>query len=156
VKVYLVQHAEAMSKEQDPDRPLSDLGRRNADRVAKVAAALGVEVAEIRHSGKARARQTAEIMAEALSPEQGLKAVSGLAPLDDVAPVARELDEAAEPLMLVGHLPFMERLAGRLLAGDARRPVIGFTNAGIVCLERGDDGWQATWILTPEIAEVVG
>lgn len=155
MKVYLVQHAEALSEEQDPDRPLSDAGRRHAEQVARVAAELGVEVAEIRHSGKTRARQTAEIMGQALSPPQGVKAISGLSPLDHVGPVAEKLDRASEPVMLVGHLPFMERLAGQLLAGDAHRPVIGFTNAGIVCLERQDDGgWQAIWILTPEIAEV--
>jgi phosphohistidine phosphatase len=85
-----------------------------------VAAALGVEVTEIRHSGKTRARQTAEIIGQALSPPQGVKAVSGLSPLDDVGPVAEELDEVSEPLMLVGHLPFLERLAGQLLALPTR------------------------------------
>jgi phosphohistidine phosphatase len=54
--------------------------------------------------------------------------------------------------MLVGHLPFMERLAGRMLTGEADQPVIGFTNAGIVCLEKHDERWQARWIITPEMA----
>jgi len=156
MKVYLVQHAEAMSEKQNPERPLNDLGREHAAWTGNLAARLGVEVEQIRHSGKTRAEETAEIMGEALSPAQGVAAVSGLAPLDDVEPVAEDLEGASEPVMLVGHLPFMERLAGYLLTGDDRQPVIGFTNAGIVCLEKQDDHWQASWIVTPEIAEIKG
>ena len=153
-KVYLVQHAEAMSEEQHPERPLNDLGREHAAWVADVAVKLGVEVEQIRHSGKTRAEETAQIMGDALGPAEGVVAVTGLSPLDDVEPVAEEIEAADEPLMLVGHLPFMERLAGYMLTGDAREPVIDFTNAGIVCLVKKDSRWQATWILTPEIAEI--
>jgi phosphohistidine phosphatase len=154
VKVYLVQHGEAMSEEQDAERPLTDLGRQHAEWTGDLASKLGVQVYQIRHSGKTRARETAEIVSEALSPREGVVAVSGLGPLDDVEPVAEELDRASEPIMLVGHLPFMERLAGRLLTGDAGQPVIDFVNAGIVCLGRQDGRWQAMWIITPEIAEI--
>jgi phosphohistidine phosphatase len=154
MKVYLVQHAEAMSEEQDPKRPLTDLGRQHAAWTGNLAARLGVEVEQIRHSGKARAQETAEIMGEVLSPGEGVVATSGLSPLDDVEPVAEDLNEASQPIMLVGHLPFMERLAGYLLTGDDQQPVIDFTNAGIVCLEKQDDHWQASWIITPEIAEL--
>jgi phosphohistidine phosphatase len=154
MKVYLVQHAEAMDEEQDPKRPLNDLGRKHTEWVAKVAAELGLEIAQIRHSGKTRARQTAEILGEALSPEKGVMAVEGLSPLDDVKPVATELEGTAESWMLVGHLPFMERIAGYLLTGDADQPVIDFTNAAIVCLAYQENRWQVAWILTPEIAGV--
>lgn len=143
-----------MSKEEHPDRPLSELGRQHAQWTADLAAKLGVHVKEIRHSGKTRAKETAEIMAQALSPAQGVLAGSGLGPLDDVEPVAEEIDRASQALLLVGHLPFMERLAGWVLSGDARQPVIDFTNAGIVCLEKGDNRWQATWIITPDVAEI--
>ena len=156
MNVYLVQHAEAMSEEQDPDRPLTDIGRLHAQQVAEVAANLGVEVVQIRHSGKTRAMQTAEILGKALSPMTGVMAVSGLSPLDDVEPVATEIDEISQPLMFVGHLPFMERLAGQLLTLDPDDPVIKFTNAGIVCLEKEEDRWQTAWILTPEIAGIGG
>ena len=80
--------------------------------------------------------------------------VSGLSPLDDVEPVAEEIDKSSQPMMLVGHLPFIERLAGQLLTLDADDPVIRFTNAAVVCLKKEDDRWQAAWILTPDIAGV--
>lgn len=154
MRAYLVQHAEAMSEEQNPERPLTDLGRQHASWVAALAARLDVQVAEIRHSGKTRARETAEILADALAPAQGVVAASGLSPLDDVQPVADELEGAKHSLMLVGHLPFMERLAGKLLTGDSHLPVVDFTNAGIVCLGRRAERWQCVWIITPEIAEI--
>lgn len=154
MEVYLVQHAEAISEEEDPARPLSDVGRRHAEAVAEMAARLGVEVWQIRHSGKTRAEQTAEIMGAALDPGGSVLPVEGLSPLDDVEPVADELEGELQPVMLVGHLPFMERLAAQLIVGDDARPVIGFTNAAIVRLVKKEEGWRAAWILTPEMAEV--
>ena len=151
-KVYLVQHAEAVAEERDPDRPLSKIGRQHAEMTADLATKLDIEVQQIRHSGKTRAKQTAEILGNALSPVGGVMAVPGLGPVDDVKPIAETLDETPNALMLVGHLPFMERLTGQLVTGDADSPVISFINAGIVCLERGPKRWQAVWIATPEIA----
>jgi phosphohistidine phosphatase len=155
VEVYLVQHAEAMSKDENPERPLTTAGRDAATDVAVIAGKLGLDVQQIRHSGKIRARQTAEILSGALTPPGGVQAVRGLNPLDDVQPVADDLVDYAQPVMLVGHLPFMERLAGLMLTGDAGQPVVKFTNAAIVCLSR-DNEWQVSWILTPEIAGISG
>jgi phosphohistidine phosphatase len=150
--VYLVQHAEAKSKEEDPDRPLTAKGRRDIQQVATLAARLGVRVDEIRHSGKTRAEETAGILAEALSPARGVTQGSGLAPLDDVNPMAERLDASDRPVILVGHLPFMERLAGQLLAGDPERTVVKFHKAGLVHLAREEGGWQLIWAITPAIA----
>jgi phosphohistidine phosphatase len=152
MELYLVQHGEAEPKSVDPARPLTARGRRDAGRVAAFVARLGLEVRQIRHSGKTRAEQTAAILGEALSPPGGVVPVSGLAPLDDVRPVADALLRESRPLMLVGHLPFLARLAGLLLTGDADRPVVQFRNAGIVCLVRDEDCWLAAWILAPEMA----
>ncbi len=51
MRLYLVQHGEAVAKEVDPDRPLSEHGRENIVRLAKWLEQRGVEVREIRHSG---------------------------------------------------------------------------------------------------------
>jgi phosphohistidine phosphatase len=152
MEVYLVQHAEAKPKEVDPNRPLSETGRRDTEQVAAVAARLGLQIDEIRHSGKTRAEQTAKILGTALSPRQGVRAVSGLGPVDDVEPVGDELEDISGPVMLVGHLPFMEKLTGYLVSGDSCQAVVGFTNAAIVCLAKDDGAWQVMWILTPDIA----
>jgi phosphohistidine phosphatase len=151
---YLVQHGEAEPKSVDPARPLSGRGRQDVQRVAAFAAQMGLDVQQIRHSGKARAEQTAAILGQALSPPGGVVEAPGLAPNDDVGPVADELRRELQPVMLVGHLPFLARLAGLLLTGDPDRPVVQFCNAGIVCLTRGEGRWQVEWALTPEMAGV--
>jgi phosphohistidine phosphatase len=154
MQIYLVQHGQAEPKSVDPTRPLTTRGRQETERVAALAARLDLGIHQIRHSGKTRAEQTAAILGEALSPPGGMVATSGLAPKDDVQPVAEALARESGPTMLVGHLPFLARLAGLLLTGDPDRPVLKFRNAGIVCLTREDDRWLVTWILTPEMAGV--
>lgn len=152
MNVYLVQHAEAKPKDVDPDRSLSERGRRDATAVASLAGRMGLEVRQIRHSGKLRAQQTATILGEALSPAEGVVAVTGLGPLDEVEPVANELDVSAEPVMLVGHLPFMERLIGELVLGDPDEAIVDVQNAAIACLTQNSEAWQVSWILTAQMA----
>ncbi len=156
MNVYLVQHAEARPKEEDPDRSLSERGWRDAEGVAGLASRMGLVVSQIRHSGKLRAEQTARILGEALSPTEGLVAIEGLGPLDDVEPVANDVDVSVAPMMLVGHLPFMERLIGELVVGDPDEAIVDVQNAAIVCLSRSDETWQVRWILTPEMAAAAG
>lgn len=151
MEIYLVQHAQARSKDEDPSRPLTERGRKDTLQVAEFAARLGVKIAHIRHSGKTRAEQTASILSGVLSPDVDIQTDSRLGPLDPVEPVGDELESASQPIMLVGHLPFMERLAGYLLTGNSERAPVRFHNAGIVCLARSEDGWQVEWIITPRM-----
>jgi len=151
MNVYLVQHGEAEPKSVNSTRPLTAQGRHEVEQVAAFAARLGLEVGQIRHSGKTRAEQTAAILGEALSPPEGVVAVSNLAPKDDVAPVAEALANEPQPVMLVGHLPFLARLAGLLVTGNPEHPVVQFRNATIICLTRAEDRWLVAWILTPEM-----
>jgi phosphohistidine phosphatase len=68
---------------------------------------------------------------------------------------AAQLDNLTEPVMIVGHLPFMERIVGLMTAGDADLPVVNFHNAGVVCLRKRDEGgWQVSWIVTPQVAAI--
>ena len=149
---YLVRHGEAKADTEDPARPLSDRGREEVRRVARHAATLRLEIAEIRHSGKLRARQTAEIMAEHLAPRRGVREAEGLAPSDDPEEARAELEAAKEPLMLVGHLPHLSRLASALLVGDPEREILSLGMATVVCLARAKTGFRLRWILSPELA----
>ena len=151
MELYLVQHGEAKSKAEDPQRPLTERGREEVQRVAAFAAKAGLKVSQVRHSGKRRAKETASILAEHLSPAEGVLSISGLAPMDDVRPIAQILQKETAPLMLVGHLPFMDRLAGLLITGDPNRSVVRFRMGGIVCLEGEGDDWAIKWVITPEL-----
>ncbi len=152
LRLYLVQHAEAKPQAEDPARPLSEKGQEDIRRVANFIKAKGIEVSKIFHSGKLRAKQTAEALAEGISSAGGVEQAEGLAPLDDPGILANRLKEELEDLVLVGHLPHLSKLAGLLLAGDPERKVVGFRNGGVVCLERDENGnWSVGWVLTPEI-----
>lgn len=150
--LYLVQHGKSLPKEEDPEKGLSGEGAAEVERIAEVAKGYGVRVSRIEHSGKKRARQTAEILAAALAPGDGVDEVEGLKPLDDVTAVAAAV-ETRDDLMLVGHLPFMSRLTSFLIVGAVEPPVFKFQNGGIVCLDRGgdDSGWVVKWALMPDI-----
>ena len=148
----MVQHADAMLKEEDPSRPLSRKGWKMIRNMAKYAQKhLQIQVAQIIHSGKLRARQTAEVLAEHLHPAKGVSVSNDLEPLADPVIWKKRLAETAEDVMLVGHLPLLQKLTSRLLTGDENKKVVTFNNAGIVCLNKEDGHWTIQWIMTPEI-----
>ena len=150
-------HGEAKSKADDPQRPLTEGGREDVARLAAFAANAGLQVGQIRHSGKRRAEETAAILAEHLSPAEGVVTIPGLAPRDDVHPVAEALhppsggDEGGAATMLVGHLPFLDRLASLLVTGDPDRSIVRFQMGGIVCLAREEKNWAVGWMVTPDL-----
>jgi phosphohistidine phosphatase len=150
--LYLVQHGRSLPKEMDPEQGLSETGITETQTIARVAAGYRVAVKRIHHSIKTRARQTAEIFAEALHPADGVHQIDGIKPMDDVAGIAPGL-KPEDALMLVGHLPFMARLTAYLVAGRTEPPVFKFQNSGIVCLDRqpDEDSWQIVWTLMPHI-----
>lgn len=153
MEIYLVRHGEAESELVEPTQPLRARGRADVTRMARHAARLEVAVAEIRHSTKLRARQTAEILAAHLGPVRGLRETDDLEPAYAPNRAQEAVESAAEPLMLVGHLPHLARLASLLLAGDPHKDIVRFRPGAMARLERTDTGWVLDWLLTPEIAD---
>jgi phosphohistidine phosphatase len=149
--LYLVQHGKSLPKEADPEQGLSADGVAETERMAGTIRAESVRVSAILHSGKARASRTAEVLAAVLNPPDGCKQAQGLNPLDDVLPWT-SLNKEAD-LMLVGHLPFMDRLAALLVAGSQENPVVKFQNSGIVCLDREPASvlWIIRWAIMPRL-----
>lgn len=150
--LYLVQHGQCLSKDQDPQKGLSPQGFAQVQRIAQVAAGYGVRPDRIDHSGKKRAMQTAEVMANELKPEKGIQAIQGINPLDDVAAFSQTIDPSLNT-MIVGHLPFLEKLISYLITGQLTTPVFRMQNGGIVCLDLYPDTRQMVvkWALMPEI-----
>lgn len=149
--LYLVQHADALAEDIDPARPLSERGRTDVERVATLLSGHLPPLARILHSGKTRARQTAEILARGIGASAAVEQADGMNPLDDPEPFAQRLQASADDVMLVGHLPFMARLASHLLARDPEAGVVAFQPGTVLCLE-GDGGtWRVLWMLRPEL-----
>lgn len=150
MRLYLMQHGKAESGDTDAQKTLTEEGRWEVERVAAfLARTAPTKQGQVLHSGKTRARQTAEILA-AMDPNLTVKEAPDLAPLDDAAIWAERAAELSEAVALVGHLPHLSRLASLLLAGDADRPVVSFSNGGMVCLERSTEGdWTLRWSVVP-------
>jgi phosphohistidine phosphatase len=153
LNLYLVQHAKARSESKDPERHLSKRGREAIRKTAGFAAdRAAVQVTKILHSGKTRARETAEALAEAIRLPLGVGATDALDPMADPKVWAERVAGSAEDLMLVGHLPHMSRLAALLVCGDADKPVVTFQTGGIVCLRTDEEGqWSVAWMVVPEL-----
>ncbi len=149
MSLLLVQHGKNLPKDKDPEKGLSPEGIKDVEQVADVLIANGVSVSSIWHSGLKRAQQTADIFASFIGGGIDVFQKEGLAPLDDVT----ELNpDPEENIMLVGHLPFMEKLVSFLIAGSPERPpVVKFRNGGTVAMDkyRESGAWYIKWTLFP-------
>ncbi len=151
MQLYLVQHAVAKSKQDDPERSLSEQGLADISQVAAYVSDYA-SPHQIVHSGKLRAKQTAEVLAEALTPADGLAISADLSPMADTSIWAERLAEMHLEVMLVGHLPHLSKLAALLICQDEAKKVISFQNAAVVCLHRDEaGGWSVLWVVTPQI-----
>lgn len=152
MKLYLVQHGEALAEAVDPDRPLSERGRADVTALAACLARAGVAPARIYHSGKTRARQSAGILAAALGRGDRVSETAGVAPRDPPRPFVDGLAAANADLMLVGHEPFLGRVAALLLTGSDERVPVALVPGGALALVRGvEDRWFLEWMLRPEV-----
>ncbi len=151
MKVYLVQHGIPKPESEDPQKPLSEQGKREVEAVARILKGKGIKISQIFHSGKLRAHETAKILADYLSPEKGISQAEGLNPLDSPEIWEEKIRAFQEDIMLVGHLPHLQKLCSKLVIGDSERPIIKFRQGGVVTLERDEKGqWIIAWTLYPD------
>jgi phosphohistidine phosphatase len=152
MKIFLVRHGEAVSKNVDPERCLSDYGRKDLQKLASFLMQHQFTVREIWHSVKLRARQTAEILSSAITPEKDLVQMEGLKPNDPISPIRKKIQKFQGDLMIVGHLPFMDKMIADLLTGDEINDILTFPTGGIACLENDmNNRWQLLWFLEPNL-----
>ena len=152
MRVYLIQHGESKTEEKDPQRRLTHKGIDEVQTVADFLRPLKLEVDAVWHSGKARAQQTGELLAEAVGARDRLVQREGLGPKDKVAPTKEALEQTGGDLMIVGHLPFLGKLAALLVTGSEENEIVEFQFGSVVCIERRDDGkWKVAWMITPAL-----
>ncbi|WP_321419822.1 phosphohistidine phosphatase SixA [uncultured Desulfobacter sp.] len=151
MSVFLVQHGLSLPKTEDPEKGLSEKGREETLKIAEVAAGYSVKISKIFHSGKKRAKQTALIMAEILCPGSDIEQMADISAMDDVKALGDRLGPDSNH-MVVGHLPYMEKLVSYLTTGREAPKVLKFQNSGIVCLDQDESGWFIRWTLNPNIS----
>jgi len=152
MKLYLVQHGEASSKEINPERPLTEKGRTDVGKLSQFLQQAGIHVNRIIHSGKLRAAQTAEILAGKLAPDSVPEESDFINPNDDPAVFDWQSDGVNGDVLVVGHLPFMAKLVSHLLIDDAEQGIVAYQPGSIVCLEYVESTrWQLNWMIRPEL-----
>jgi phosphohistidine phosphatase len=149
MKVYLVHHTDALSKEQDPQRHISPKGQAQADRVGTRLKALGAAPVRILHSDKQWTIDTAQRVAAKLGMAD--KAVKTAYPIntdDPVAPFIAEIKAAGGDIMMCGHVDYLLRTVSQLVCGDEKRKVVEFKpgNGTTACLEGSGDNWVVTFL----------
>jgi len=150
MKLYLMRHGEALSPQIDPERGLTDNGKRKIADVAGYLKQKSVSFKHIFHSKKKRARETAQIMADIVSPGIALQQHAHITPNDDPALIFAELNLWEEDTLIASHLPFVPNLITELTGQDAYLTAITFETGTIVCLEKSDDDkWNISWSTCP-------
>jgi len=150
VRLFLVHHGEAVGPDVDPRRPLSARGRQEVERAAEKAAQLGAHPELVWHSGKLRARQTAESFWRACNALAPLRATRDLQPDDPPVWMRDRLRGEPRDLLIAGHYPHLPGLLA-LLVGTSSAT---FPPHGLVALETRDEGetWTELWrIERPEL-----
>jgi phosphohistidine phosphatase len=148
--LHLVHHGEAVGADVNPMRPLSERGHAEVDRLAQKAAERGARPDLIWHSGKLRARQTAEAYLKRCNPLAAFSAMRGLQPTDPTGWIADAIAAETKDIMLVGHFPHLPRLLARLITGDTEAAPAEFPLNGIVALEAVAGKWKESWRLSPK------
>lgn len=151
MKIYLVRHGEPVLEQIDPEKPLSPKGRIEIERISKFFGEDSFPLSFILHSKKLRAKQTAEILGGTIAPKALLKEFTDLGPDDSIDSILRKINEEDRDFMIVGHLPFLNRVIGQLIAGDKNLHLIHFQRGKIVCLLRSDENWVIDWVLGPDL-----
>jgi phosphohistidine phosphatase len=147
--IFLMRHADAVSDEVNPARPLSQKGR---EQVARVCAALrgnpGFKPKEIMHSSLVRSRETAELLASGLKLAAPLVPADGIEPDDDPGRFAAVLESIGTDVVVVGHEPHLGALASLMVHGPERSGVFyPFPKAGVLALSRDGRRWRSEWLV---------
>ena len=140
-------HGEAVSADLDTRRPLSPAGRKEVERLAAAAARRGARPVVVWHSGKLRARQTAEAFWRACNPLAEMAATRDLQPDDPPNWIRDRLAGESRDILIAGHFPHLQRLLGLILGGSESGAE--FPPHGVVALASPEenDQWREIWRL---------
>lgn len=147
MKVVLVHHVHALTKEQDPQRHISERGRAQAERLGARLQAIGFAPARILHSEAQWTTDTAVVVAAAMGcAGRTAQAAYPINTGDAVAPFLAEIAAGGGDLMMCGHVDYLLRAASALVCGDESRKVVEFKPGNGTAV--GLEGAGANWVVT--------
>jgi phosphohistidine phosphatase len=144
LKAYLMRHATAEEAAgSDALRPLSELGRREAQAAADAIRDRQARPAVVLSSPRLRARETAEIVARALGVPMELReglncGATAAAYLDALRP------HEGRDVLIVAHNPEISAFATALA-----RQIVSFRPSTVCCLDLSDDSATLDWVRHP-------
>ena len=152
MNLYLVHHGDAVGPDVDPRRPLSQRGREAVERLAIEAGARGARPVVVWHSGKLRARQTAEAFWRVCNALASFSATRDLQPEDSPEWIRDRLRGETRDILIAGHYPHLPLLLTLLTLPTADVQdggITSFPQHGVVALQTDDAGktWKELWRL---------
>ncbi len=151
MRLYIVQHGDSVAKEIDPYRPLSDQGQADIQRLAEWLSSHNVRIGQILHSGKTRAKETAEILRPLLKSPSRIYEGHGLAPNDSPEAFLHQLRDRTKDTLVAGHMPFVARTVSQALTGAPDRQLVEFVPGSVAGIERIDGAsWRLFMFARPE------
>ncbi len=147
MKLYLIRHGEAVSSIEDPERPLSNIGQQNIERLGQCLAKTAMPIDYIWHSPKQRAVQTAQTIANYTKPNF-ISTHDELLPNDDIEGTINLIQACRANTMIVGHLPFLGELASAL----TRSTFFQFQPGSCLCLEGARDIWSIEYFFNSDVS----
>jgi phosphohistidine phosphatase len=147
MNLYLAHHGVAVGPEVDARRPLSAAGQADVERLASLAAARGAKPVAVWHSGKLRAKQTAEAYWRACNALAEFSATRDLQPDDPAQWIRDRLRGETRDILIAGHFTHLPRLLALLVLGGEAG--VEFPINGFVALNSEDGGetWRELWRL---------
>ncbi len=163
MRLYLLRHAEALDGLDDALRPLSAKGKRSIEALAeRLSSKSLLKPMPLWHSPLLRSLESAKLFKTAMGWKRAqLIACEGIAPDSKALMMATSLLKAPKDVMIVGHEPYLGRLASLLLTGDERALCTKIRKGALICLERRGSktnektlgAWRLRWHLSPELFE---
>ena len=151
MRLYLIQHGEPVPGAVDPAKPLSPKGIVDVGKTAALMMRVGVGIKTVFHSHKTRSVQTARILAAAMGPGCALIQREDLSPNDPIDTIFKEISVRDDDTAIVGHQPFLSKLASKLLLGREDKDLVEFKQGGVICLARQGGTWKVQWAITPDL-----
>jgi phosphohistidine phosphatase len=150
MQIFVVRHGEAVAETENRERPLSADGVLQVQRIAELLKKQNARIECVYHSGKTRAAQTAQIIHDVVCPAAGITTRQDMSPNASTNTLFSDIAMWNTNALVVGHIPFLERLVSRLLTDDETKEIHGMPTASAAFLEKDKEGhWRMVSFLTP-------
>ena len=149
MKLYLVRHGITVTA--NGEQTLSEMGIQQTQEIGRFLKQSGVKIDAILHSEKLRAQQTAQLIGQIVEPDLTPIQSPGLKPDDPIAPILQEIATFDRDVMIVSHLPLLEKLLTILTLGIDTLCPIDFCGTCVVCLQGTGHIWQIAWVISPQL-----